>query len=199
MDTVLDHARTLPHLPAGPRPIPGGAPAELPAARALFIACSDSRVVPTLLTGAEPGELHELRTAGHVVPRYRPDARCGIAATLELALGTLEVPDIILCGHTHCAALQDDPPAPDLPLAHAWFTGAAHHPGRGHTARRPGSGAPRTPEQRHLLAQLHHLRTYPCVTRRLATRRLRLHVWLYNDRTAETLGWDTTARTFRPL
>ncbi|MFK0294656.1 carbonic anhydrase [Streptomyces sp. NPDC090442] len=172
-------------------------PAARPTPRALFITCSDSRVVPTQLTGTAPGELHELRTAAHVVPRYRPDARCGTAATLEFALGTLQVPDVVLCGHTDCAALsalRDDPAPAELPLARNWFTRAAHQPA---PDARPAGG--HTPEARHLLTQLHHLRTYPCVTRRLATRRLRLHAWHYDDRTAELRTWDATARAFRPL
>ncbi|MFE6684862.1 carbonic anhydrase [Streptomyces sp. NPDC057743] len=173
--------------------------AARPAPRALFLTCSDSRVVPTLLTGTAPGELHELRTAAHVVPRYRPDAQCPIAATLEFALGALRVPDVILCGHTDCAALsalRADPAPPELPLARNWFTRAAHQPD---PDARPTVTGGRTPEERHLLTQLHHLRTYPCVTRRLATRRLRLHAWHYDDRTAELRTWDATARAFRPL
>ncbi|MFF2808305.1 carbonic anhydrase [Streptomyces sp. NPDC058000] len=192
------HPHPLPHSPAETGPA-ADEPSHGPAPRALFIACSDSRVVPTLLTGTAPGELHELRTTGHIVPRYRSDAHCGIAATLEFALGALQVPDIILCGHTDCTALralQDEPPSSELPLARNWFTRPAHRPGPDRDQRAAGS---RTPEQRHLLAQLHHLRTYPCVTRRLATRRLRVHTWQYDDRTGRTLGWDVTARTFRPL
>ena len=38
--------------------------------RALFITCSDSRIDPTLLTQAEPGELFILRNAGNIVPSY---------------------------------------------------------------------------------------------------------------------------------
>ncbi|PJN38669.1 carbonic anhydrase [Streptomyces sp. CB02959] len=199
MRTFASSASPLAHSPADTEAA-ADASSHVPAPRALFITCSDSRVVPTLLTGTAPGELHELRTAGHVVPRYRSDAHCGIAATLEFALGTLHIADVILCGHTDCSALrtlQDDPPSSELPLARNWFARAAHRPGP--EQRATGTTASRTPEQRHLLAQLHHLRTYPCVTRRLVTRRLRVHAWQYDDRTGRTLGWDATARTFRPL
>ena len=40
--------------------------------KALFIACSDSRVVPELLTQREPGELFVIRNAGNIVPGYGP-------------------------------------------------------------------------------------------------------------------------------
>lgn len=73
---------------------------------ALFVSCSDSRVVPTLITNAVPGEVFELRTAGNIVPRHRPGVACGVGATLEFALEVLEVLDIVVCGHSHCGAVQ---------------------------------------------------------------------------------------------
>ena len=37
---------------------------------ALFITCSDSRIVPEMITQTEPGELFILRNAGNLVPSY---------------------------------------------------------------------------------------------------------------------------------
>ena len=53
---------------------------------ALFISCSDSRVIPALITGARPGEIFELRNAGNIVPSYGQHAAGGEAATIEYAL-----------------------------------------------------------------------------------------------------------------
>ena len=70
----------------------------------LFITCSDSRIVPEMITQTEPGELFVLRNAGNLVP---PDAtaRSGEAATIEYAVQVLKVEDVIVCGHSHCGAI----------------------------------------------------------------------------------------------
>ena len=51
----------------------------------LFITCSDSRIVPEMLTQTEPGELFVLRNAGNMVPPGTA-ALSGEAATIEYAI-----------------------------------------------------------------------------------------------------------------
>src|SRR5580700_7806818 len=72
---------------------------------ALFITCSDSRVNPNLLTQTEPGELFILRNAGNLIPPAG-SAACGEEATIEYAIVNLKMRDIIVCGHSHCGAIQ---------------------------------------------------------------------------------------------
>jgi carbonic anhydrase len=144
MQSLINHARGFPakiadrqeefaKLARGQRP------------QALFISCSDSRVMPSLFTGARPGELFELRTAGNIVPRYRPQATCGVAGTLEFAVTALDVPDIVLCGHSHCGAVQGlirRQTVQAMPLVERWLTVAGHRPAFRTTGPRPlGQGA----------------------------------------------------------
>ena len=42
------------------------------APKALFISCSNSRLVPELVTQREPGDLFVIRNAGNIVPSYGP-------------------------------------------------------------------------------------------------------------------------------
>src|SRR3954468_8079269 len=101
MQSMIDNARTFPKRAAHlPRFRDGQHPT------ALFIACSDSRVVPALITGAGPGELFELRTAGNIVPVYDPGRAFGETATIEFAVEVLQVKHIIVCGHSHCGAVN---------------------------------------------------------------------------------------------
>lgn len=72
--------------------------------KTLFIACSDSRVVPELLTQQEPGELFVIRNAGNIVPSYGPEPG-GVSATVEYAVAVLGVTDVVICGHSDCGAM----------------------------------------------------------------------------------------------
>ncbi|KJK41493.1 carbonic anhydrase [Streptomyces variegatus] len=147
----------------------------------LFITCSDSRVMPALITGARPGDIFELRNAGNIVPPYGRPGASGEAATIEYALEVLGVQDIVVCGHSHCGAMGalksgDDLSA--LPGVDAWL-----HIARPELAPVLESAPddPSLPEvsQGNVVNQLAALRSYPVVRQRLDTGRLRLHGWYY--------------------
>jgi carbonic anhydrase len=73
----------------------------------LFIGCSDSRLVPYLLTGAGPGELFLVRNVGAFVPPYdQSQGFHGTAAAIEFAVLNLHVQRVIVCGHSHCGAIR---------------------------------------------------------------------------------------------
>ena len=86
----------------------------------LFIGCSDSRLVPYLLTGAGPGELFLVRNVGAFVPPYDGShGHHGTTAAIEFAVLNLQVRRIIVCGHSHCGAIKAmygevSPEAPNL-------------------------------------------------------------------------------------
>lgn len=74
---------------------------------ALVISCSDSRVDPTLLSGAEPGQLFVLRNVANLVPPYDPDQFYQSAgAGIEYAVRDLQVDHVIVLGHAHCGGIQ---------------------------------------------------------------------------------------------
>ncbi|MEU9331696.1 carbonic anhydrase [Streptomyces sp. NPDC048290] len=177
MQPLIDNARSF-----GQRPEEFAPLAEGQSPQVLFITCSDSRVVPALITGARPGELFELRTAGNIVPPYASLQPTGEAATIEYAVQVLGVQDIVVCGHSHCGAVGALVRGDDLdavPAVRDWL---------GHAAGEPRSDDPADPTvaaavQHHVLAQLLRLRSYPCVERGLADGRLTLHGWYYEVHT----------------
>ncbi|MFF8844161.1 carbonic anhydrase [Streptomyces sp. NPDC015127] len=181
MQSLIDNARSFAdHVAANAQEFTHLADGQAP--ETLFITCSDSRVVPAWITGARPGELFELRTAGNIVPPYPPQGRpAGEAATIEYALRVLSVRDIVVCGHSHCGAVGAVVRGEDLssvPAVREWLE---------HTTRVEPS-ADETPDlaravQRHVLAQLDTLRGYPAVQEGLRDGSLTLHGWYYEVHT----------------
>jgi carbonic anhydrase len=90
----------------------------------LFIGCSDSRLVPYLVTGTGPGDLFLVRNVGAFVPPCDGSAGYhGTAAAIEFAMLGLQVQRIVVCGHSHCGgirALYGETPAAARNLA-AWL------------------------------------------------------------------------------
>lgn len=69
----------------------------------LFVGCSDSRVVPNLITKTFPGELFVLRNIANMVPPYRVTSEyLGAQSVVEYAVNVLNVENIIVCGHSNC-------------------------------------------------------------------------------------------------
>lgn len=177
MQPLIDNARTF-----GQRPEEFAKLAEGQSPQVLFITCSDSRVVPALITGARPGELFELRTAGNIVPPYVPGRPTGEAATIEYAVEVLGVRDVVVCGHSHCGAVGALVRGDDLdavPAVRDWLAHAADEP----AAADPDDPTVMGAVQNHVLAQLMRLRSYPCVEKRLADGRLRVRGWYYEVHT----------------
>ena len=157
---------------------------------ALFITCADSRIDPSLLTQTKPGELFICRVIGNIVPPY-PDAIGGVSATIEYAVGVLEVPIVIVCGHTDCGVMKGalNPEAlKEYPNVTAWlrYAEAKHSDLLANT-------------EHNVVAQLKNLRTHPSVAPRLAEGDLVLHGWVYHIGPGTVSSYDEASKTFRPL
>lgn len=145
----------------------------------LFIGCSDSRLVPHLLTGAEPGELFLVRNVGAFVPPYdQSHGFHGTAAAIEFAVLSLGVRRIIVCGHTHCGAIRalySEVPREAQNLVRWLELGRdAALP-----VAEPSEEALRRTEQRAVVLQLERLMDYPMVRERVERGQLTLHGWHY--------------------
>ncbi|URM88848.1 carbonic anhydrase [Streptomyces sp. MRC013] len=193
MQPLIDNARTF-----GQRPEEFAELAEGQSPEVLFITCSDSRVVPALITGARPGQLFELRTAGNIVPPYTTGRPTGEAATIEYAVEVLGVRDVVVCGHSHCGAVGALVRGEDLsavPAVREWLAHAAPEPAAG------PADDPAVAEavQHHVLAQLLRLRSYPCVGRRLEDGRLTLRGWYYEVHTGSVREHRAATDAFESL
>jgi carbonic anhydrase len=143
----------------------------------LYVGCSDSRVVPELLTGSAPGELFVVRNVANLVPAFT-HADSSVGAALEYAVGVLHVEHVVVCGHLGCGGVKAILDGVDavraLPSLHEWLRGA-----EGAVRVHP---APSWDEAvgHSVLAQFDNLETYPVVAAALAEGRLQLHGWVYD-------------------
>jgi carbonic anhydrase len=169
----------------------------------LFITCSDSRIVPTLITQTRPGELFIVRNAGNLVPPHGAGSG-GEGATVEYAVAALGVRDAIVCGHSHCGAMKAllvPEQLEGLPTVAAWLQHAE-------TTRRimrenyrhlEGQALLTATVEENVLVQLEHLRTLPWVAARLRRGDLHLHGWVYKIETGEVFAYDAAAGQFAPV
>ncbi len=160
--------------------------------KVLWIGCSDSRVVPELITGADPGELFNVRNIANVVPPAS-SAACATGAAIEYAVIHLEVTHIVVCGHTECGGIKalEAPVEPEKqPHIVSWLELA--RPARDRVLESDVSEADQYLEtiKTNVLMQCDNLRTYPCVTDRERAGALTVHPWLYELHTGDISEFD---------
>ncbi len=174
--------------------------------KALFIGCSDSRVIPDLMVQADPGDLFVLRNVGNFVPPYEPDADFHATASgIEYAVSVLKVQEIIICGHTHCGAchaLFQTIEDPSLIHTKKWLE-------LGESAKTSailslGINAPkedllRLTEKLSVIKQIENILTYPVVKKRFEEGNLHIHGWYYHIETGKIEYYNADSYEFLPL
>lgn len=169
----------------------------------LFITCSDSRILPDLVTSSVPGELFVLRNAGNLVPPYGAGER-GVEATIEYAVRVLGVKDIVVCGHSHCGAvhgLLNQDKLGKLPAVLRWleFAERTKCVVEDHYHELPGADQVNVAIQENVLAQLENLLTHPSVATRIVKGDIHLHGWVYKIESGEIFGFDSAQGQFRKI
>jgi carbonic anhydrase len=171
----------------------------------LFIGCSDSRVVPELILNARPGDIFVIRTAGNFVPPFLPQSADGVSATLQFAVEVLNVPHIIVCGHSHCGAIrglfQDLDPT-KLGILKQWIKlgeDAKHLTMQTAKPNTPQEDIYVTAEEINVLVQLEHLMSFPFVKKAVNEGKIALHGWYFDIERGNLLYYDTEKNRFVPL
>ncbi|MGA6992942.1 MAG: carbonic anhydrase [Candidatus Deferrimicrobiaceae bacterium] len=174
---------------------------------ALFITCCDSRVIPTVITHSQPGDLFVLRNIGNFVPPYSeiPLDGTGVAAAIEYAVEYLHVRDIIVCGHSDCGAMKalykDRALFAETPHIAQWLTHgdrtlavvADNYPGKSKEERLTITA------EENVLVQVENLRTYPVVRKAAREGRLHVHAWFFEIGTAEVHAYNPEKGQFEPI
>ncbi len=169
----------------------------------LFITCADSRVLPDLILGTEPGDLFISRSIGNVVPKPNDDVD-GVTATIEYAVEVLKVRHIIVCGHSDCGALKaalNRKSLQNLPKAQRWL----EHVEAAFEYRQPlnpadGESAELAALIRgNVVAQLKNLQAQMPVRSAMAEGQLTVHGWYYDILTGQIEEYDEGQKKFVAL
>lgn len=174
--------------------------------KALFIGCADSRVVPNLITQTGPGELFVLRNVGNFVAPYKPDEDYhSTAAGIEYAVTALEVSEIIICGHTHCGAIEAlYKNIEGKPFIHTkkWLTLGEKAKSLALLSLDKSASKNqllRLTEKLSLISQIENLLTYPYVKEKVDNGTLHIHAWIYDIENGDIEYYDPDNYEFKSL
>jgi carbonic anhydrase len=169
----------------------------------LFISCSDSRILPNLITQSNVGEIFAIRNVGNIIPPYGA-AKTSEGAAIEYAIQALGIEQVIVCGHSDCGAMKGllkiERLREEMPLVYEWLQNAE-------ATRRlvkesyqgcQGADLVEIAIAENVLSQIHNLQTYPIVHTRLRQGRLQINGWIYEIETGEVLIYDEHSHTFLP-
>ncbi|MBX3224297.1 MAG: carbonic anhydrase [Labilithrix sp.] len=171
---------------------------------ALFITCSDSRIVPSLLALSDPGQLFVVRNVANLVPPHVPDAEASdvsVSSAVWYALEVLKIREVIVCGHSGCggvqALLSGNPPAP----LKRWLAPAASavDAWRERGPLDPSYADNDQLSQVSTLTQVRNLETYDHVRARVEAGEVRLHAWWFDIPSARLLAYSKESNRYVPI
>lgn len=169
---------------------------------ALFIACSDSRVVPNLFASTNPGDLFVLRNLGNLMPpAIHPQQDTSASAALEFSLASLNVADIVVCGHSECGAMIALAQGLDMqtcPNLKSWlkYGEPSLDKVRNGYILDPTLSFHNQISQANVLEQMRHIESYPTVRERLEKNKLRIHGWWFDIAQADVYCYEQTLNRF---
>ena len=174
---------------------------------ALFIACSDSRVVPNLFASTDPGDVFVVRYVGNMIPPSRNGYSVGDeseAAAIEFSLLTLKVSSIIICGHSECGAMKgilENRMTISSPNLRSWLQygeSALKKLNEGFEINK-GLLLHNQLSQINVLEQKKNMETYPIVQDLIQKKKLKIYCWWFDIATADVYSYNEDEKRFKIL
>ena len=181
--------------------------AEGQSPKVMVLSCADSRVDPSQIFDARPGEMFVARNIAGLAPPYETsDGFHGVSAALEFAVTQIEVGEILVMGHGFCggcaAALTGQFDASEHgagPFIADWVSmldGARDKVRARHTEL--DREAFLDMEREAVKVSLANLRTFPWIAEREQSGRLKLHGAHFSISEGRLYILDEAEDTFRP-
>ena len=173
---------------------------------ALIIACCDARVHPAHVMDTDPGDIFVVRNVANLVPPYVDDGKThGTSAAIEFAVKHLQVPHVIIMGHSRCGgirALMERNRESDMHIfIDPWM--AIMEPARALVEKEHRNATP--DEKCHLCERaaigvsLANLRSFPFILAAVARGALQLHGWYFDIENGILCALDESTGEFRPV
>lgn len=169
---------------------------------ALFVACSDSRVVPNLFASKNPGDLFVLRNIGNLIPPFSLEEKDNSAsAVIEFSVFCLNVSNIIVCGHSECGAMQaltNQIKIQSCPHLECWLKHGQESLNRIKSGFVLNSDLSEHNQlsQVNVLQQMQHIASYPFVQERIESKQLRIHGWWFDIAQADVYCFEPNQNKF---
>ena len=173
--------------------------------KVMLVGCCDSRVEPSIILDAQPGDLFIARNIANLIPPYEPDMHHhGTSAALEFAVKNLGVNHIVVMGHAECggirAALAGELGG-ESQFIGTWVSmiGQARDAVLQEAGDRPIAEQQRLLEQRSIVQSLKNLDSFPFVVERVKDGTLFVHGWWFDIHSGDLLAYDPATGKFGPL
>lgn len=173
----------------------------------LFIGCSDSRLVPNLITKTLPGELFVIRNIANVVPFFRVSNEfLSTTSAIEYAVKVLNISNIIICGHSNCggcnALYLDEKSLSDIPHTRKWLE--LVEPVKKIVKENleeddDFSKREWMTEQLNIVEQMKHLLTYPYIKEKYAKKEINILGWYFLIETGEIFNYNINEKKFEKI
>ncbi|MFA5878893.1 MAG: carbonic anhydrase [Candidatus Margulisiibacteriota bacterium] len=173
----------------------------------LFIGCSDSRVVPDLITNSLPGDLFVIRNIANIVPYYRSSSEyLSTTSAIEYAILVLDVKNIVICGHSNCggckALFLEEAELKKIPQTKKWLELAKNAKIKAETIiREHGNQVDMASlvEQENIVEQIAHLLSYQFIKKRFDKGLLNIYGWYYEINTGLVYNYNFKEKVFEKI
>lgn len=180
---------------------------------ALIIGCCDSRVDPAIIMDCDPGDLFVVRNVANLVPPYEEDRHYhGTSAALEFGICVLNIPHIIILGHSQCGGIrslitententEDTHNHKELTFISKWMDLVNFPPD--HDMKQYLHLTPQEKEEiyskQSIMGSLKNIQTFPWIQEKIKQGALELHAWYFNLATGIIDQFDFETNQFKEL
>lgn len=173
--------------------------------KTLIIACSDSRVDPSIITESGPGDIFVVRNVANLVPPYQvgDSSLHGVSAALEFGVRILDVNHVVVLGHSHCAgvkALLEPGRTDHTDFIGRWVNIAAKAREKA-VATQPSHDEPlqHRCEKECILLSLQNLTEFPWIQSKIQAHELKLHGWYFSIEDGKLLEYNPQQGAFTAI